>query len=72
MILNEVQIKAILDSFVEIYGEENRTNIDSKIRNCLILLCGYKPVEELNKIRTTINQKYLEIENHPYLQRQKI
>lgn len=60
MILNEVQIKAIIDSFVEIYGEENRTNIDSKIRNCLILLCGYKPVEELNKIRTTINQKYLE------------
>lgn len=60
MNLSEVQIKAILDSFVEIYGEENRTNIDSKIRNCLILLCGYKPVEELNKIRTTINQKYLE------------
>lgn len=60
MILGEVQIKAIIDSFVEIYGEENRTNIDSKIRNCLILLCGYKPVEELNKIRTTINQKYLE------------
>lgn len=60
MILNEVQIKAIIDSFVEIYGEENRTNIDSKIRNCLILLCEYKPVEELNKIRTTINQKYLE------------
>lgn len=60
MILSEVQIKAIIDSFVEIYGEENRTNIDSKIRNCLILLCGYKPVEELNKIRTTINQKYLE------------
>lgn len=60
MNLSEVQIKAIVDSFVEIYGEENRTNIDSKIRNCLILLCGYKPVEELNKIRTTINQKYLE------------
>lgn len=60
MNLSEVQIKAIIDSFVEIYGEENRTNIDSKIRNCLILLCGYKPVEELNKIRTTINQKYLE------------
>lgn len=60
MILSEVQIKAIIDSFVEIYGEENRTNIDSKIRNCLILLCGYKSVEELNKIRTTINQKYLE------------
>lgn len=60
MILSEVQIKAIIDSFVEIYGEENRTIIDSKIRNCLILLCGYKPVEELNKIRTTINQKYLE------------
>lgn len=60
MNLSEVQLKAIIDSFVEIYGEENRTNIDSKIRNCLILLCGYKPVEELNKIRTTINQKYLE------------
>ena len=60
MNLSEVQIKAIIDSFVEIYGEENRTNIDSKIRNCLILLCGYKPVEELNKIKTTINQKYLE------------
>ena len=59
MTLSDVQIKAIIDSFVEIYGEENRTVIDSKIRNCLILLCGYKPIEELNKIRTTINQKYL-------------
>ena len=60
MTLSDVQIKAIIDSFVEIYGEENRTVIDSKIRNCLILLCGYKPIEQLNKIRTTINQKYLE------------
>ena len=59
MTLSEVQIKAIIDSFVEIYGEENRTIIDNKIKNCLILLCGYKPIEELNKIRTTINQKYL-------------
>ncbi|MBE6154752.1 MAG: hypothetical protein E7163_04195 [Firmicutes bacterium] len=60
MTLSDVQIKAIIDSFVEIYGEENRTVIDSKIRNCLILLCGYKPIEELNEIRTTVNQKYLE------------
>lgn len=59
MTLSDVQIKAIIDSFVEIYGEENRTVIDSKIKNCLILLCGYKPIEELNKIRTTINQKCL-------------
>ena len=28
MNLSEVQIKAIVDSFVEIYGEENRTNIE--------------------------------------------
>lgn len=59
MTLSEVQIKVIIDSFVEIYGEENRTIINNKIKNCLILLCGYKPIEELNKTRTTINQKYL-------------
>ena len=36
MTLSDVQIKAIIDSFVDIYGEENRTVIDSKIRYCLI------------------------------------
>lgn len=59
MTLDEKTLNAIIDCFVSVYGEKHREAITEKINNCLILLCGYKSLEERKLIKDKINQKYL-------------
>lgn len=58
MQFNKETTKEIINSFVEIYGENYRIDISNKINNCLILLCGYKDTNKLKNIYNDINQKY--------------
>lgn len=59
MTFDEKTLNAIIDCFVSVYGEKNRKTIKEKINNCLILLCGYKSLEEREVIKNRINKKYL-------------
>lgn len=59
MNFDEKTLNAIIDCFVLVYGEKHRKIITEKLNNCLILLCGYKSLEERKVIKNKINQKYL-------------
>jgi hypothetical protein len=59
MIINQKNINELIECFIAVYGEEYRSKITEKINNCLILLCGYKSLEERKVIKNDINKKYM-------------
>ena len=61
MMLNQETIEEIINCFVKIYGEDCRIEISNKINNCLVLLCGYKDENQLQKLYDDISQKYSKV-----------